>query len=447
MKDSQIREPPSGIFARLRHIGPGLILSAAIVGSGELIATTALGAKAGFALLWIILMGCLVKVAVQVEYGRYAITHGQAAFHAWNQQGSGKLFNLHWSTWAAIVFLGSVPIGLGGVLGGAAQVLTYAVPGISIEIATVVLALTVALLVFRGRYRVVELTSTALNLIFISTIAVCVFGVQGTRYAFGLSDLMGGLTLQLPVGTVALALGAFGTTGVESSEIFTYPSWCVEKGYALWTGPFDGSSDWLRRARGWTRVMVADALVSMVVYTTATCFFYILGATVLRPQGDLADGNELILQLSGTFTEVLGQEAVFVFMLGAFTVLFSTVFSNAAGMARLWTDFFVLCGIVKKDNSSQRQRSIAVMSWVLPCVWALVYLSFQKPLFWVVFMGIANSMFLLIVAYKALVLRYQQTEIELVPSRWYDVVLWLSTLSIGVIAAWALRSTLSSVGF
>ena len=424
-----------------------MILSAAIVGSGELIASTALGAKAGFSLLWIILIGCLVKVAVQVEYGRYAITHGQTAFHAWNQESSSKFFNLHWSTWAALVFLASVPIGLGGVLGGAAQVATYAVPGISIEVWTVVLALTVALLVFRGRYRVVEPTATTLNFIFISTIAVCVFGVQGTRYAFGPSDLAGGLTFQLPLGTLALALGAFGTTGVGSSEIFTYPSWCVEKGYALWTGPFDGSADWVRLARGWTRVMVMDALVSMAVYTTATCFFYILGATVLRPQRDLADGNELILQLSGTFTEVLGQEAVFVFMLGAFTVLFSTVFANAAGMSRLWTDLFVLCGIVKKNNPSQRRRSIAIMSWVLPCVWALAYLSFQKPLFWVIFMGVANSMFLLTVAYKALILRYLQTEIELVPPRWYDVVLWLSTLSIGVIAVWALQSALSSVGF
>src|SRR5688572_23764325 len=38
-----VREPPATWGAALRHIGPGLILAGAIVGTGELIATTHLG--------------------------------------------------------------------------------------------------------------------------------------------------------------------------------------------------------------------------------------------------------------------------------------------------------------------------------------------------------------------------------------------------------------------
>ncbi|MFH1741156.1 MAG: divalent metal cation transporter, partial [bacterium] len=53
-----VREPPQGFWASLRYIGPGFILSAALVGSGELIVTTALGAKAGYVLLWFILFSC-----------------------------------------------------------------------------------------------------------------------------------------------------------------------------------------------------------------------------------------------------------------------------------------------------------------------------------------------------------------------------------------------------
>ncbi len=44
-----IREPPHSLGRALREIGPGLILAASIVGTGELINTTSLGAKAGFA--------------------------------------------------------------------------------------------------------------------------------------------------------------------------------------------------------------------------------------------------------------------------------------------------------------------------------------------------------------------------------------------------------------
>ena len=48
---SFVREPPTSFLGKLRYIGPGFILSASIVGSGELIATTILGAQAGFDLL------------------------------------------------------------------------------------------------------------------------------------------------------------------------------------------------------------------------------------------------------------------------------------------------------------------------------------------------------------------------------------------------------------
>ena len=58
------REPPSGFFATLRHLGPGMIVVGSVVGSGELIVTTKLGAVAGFVLLWFVLLSCFVKVVI-----------------------------------------------------------------------------------------------------------------------------------------------------------------------------------------------------------------------------------------------------------------------------------------------------------------------------------------------------------------------------------------------
>ncbi|UCF38027.1 MAG: Nramp family divalent metal transporter [Acidobacteriota bacterium] len=439
-----LREPPRRLIDSIRYLGPGLILSAAIVGSGELIATTALGARAGFTFLWIILLGCLIKVAVQLEYGRNCILYGQSSFQAWNTEKRGRILGLHWSVIIAFLFLISMFIGLAGVIGGAAQVALSIFPGIPIPVWILLVALFIALPIYRGKYKAVEVIATTLNMIFVLAVGYCVIAVQGTIYSFGLSDLTEGLKFQLPPGALALAIGAFGITGVGSAEIFTYPSWCLEKGYARWTGPADGSEDWIRRARGWIRVMRIDALVAMVVYTITTCAFYILGATVLQPQERLADGNELIVQLSVIFTEVLGQQAWFVFMIGAFAVLFSTVFSNAAGYSRLWTDFFVEARLIPSNDQERRRRSIAIMAWVLPIVWGAVYLTFQKPLFLVVFMGISNSLFLLVVAYKAIVFHYRNIDTELRPSQVYRLFFWLSVISIGLMAAWALYSTLGS---
>ena len=44
--------PPVTFAGRLRHLGPAFIITATIVGSGELIVTPKLGATVGFSLLW-----------------------------------------------------------------------------------------------------------------------------------------------------------------------------------------------------------------------------------------------------------------------------------------------------------------------------------------------------------------------------------------------------------
>src|SRR5680860_639275 len=79
-----IKDPPVGWKASFRYLGPGLILSASIVGSGELIVTTALGAQVGFVLLWLVIFSTFVKVAVQIELARWTIITGDPALTGYN---------------------------------------------------------------------------------------------------------------------------------------------------------------------------------------------------------------------------------------------------------------------------------------------------------------------------------------------------------------------------
>ncbi|MFC7551863.1 Nramp family divalent metal transporter [Pseudoroseomonas wenyumeiae] len=87
LTQSGILEPPVGWAHSLKHLGPGLILSASIVGSGELIVTTTLGATVGFALLWMVIFSTFVKVAVQIELARWCISTGQPALTGYNKVG------------------------------------------------------------------------------------------------------------------------------------------------------------------------------------------------------------------------------------------------------------------------------------------------------------------------------------------------------------------------
>ena len=98
-----VLEPPTTLLGSIRHLGPGLILSASIVGSGELIATTVMGAEAGFVTLWVILVSCLVKVAIQLEFGRHTIATGETTMEAFNQLPGPKFGKAHCSIWIWLV--------------------------------------------------------------------------------------------------------------------------------------------------------------------------------------------------------------------------------------------------------------------------------------------------------------------------------------------------------
>ncbi|MEV0551839.1 MULTISPECIES: Nramp family divalent metal transporter [unclassified Streptomyces] len=80
LRAEDVREAPTTFTGRLRHLGPGFVLSAAVVGSGELIVTTSLGARAGFVLLWLVVISTAVKVWVQMELARWTILNGRTAF-------------------------------------------------------------------------------------------------------------------------------------------------------------------------------------------------------------------------------------------------------------------------------------------------------------------------------------------------------------------------------
>ncbi len=124
---STVQSPPHAITDVLRRIGPGLIIAAMIVGSGELIATTKTGAEAGFSLLWLIVIGCVIKVFTQIEFGRYAINTGRTMMDGMNELPGPRL-RVNWLVWYWLVmFLFSIAQ-LGGIIGGVGQAMSMSMP-------------------------------------------------------------------------------------------------------------------------------------------------------------------------------------------------------------------------------------------------------------------------------------------------------------------------------
>ena len=51
-RTGETREAPTSLRGRLRYLGPGIVVSGSIVGSGEILLTAGLGANVGFVMLW-----------------------------------------------------------------------------------------------------------------------------------------------------------------------------------------------------------------------------------------------------------------------------------------------------------------------------------------------------------------------------------------------------------
>jgi len=96
----ETKPAPTTLRGIIKHLGPGLIITATIVGSGELIATPALASEVGFTMLWFIILGCLIKVFVQIELGRYTVTHGKTACRGRDCASHGW-FGFGWSCTSA----------------------------------------------------------------------------------------------------------------------------------------------------------------------------------------------------------------------------------------------------------------------------------------------------------------------------------------------------------
>ena len=125
---SDIQDPPSSPGGILRQIGPGLIIAANIVGSGELIMTTKTGASAGIVLLWLILLGCMVKVFVQLELGRFTISSGETTLTALNRVPGPRSRRLNWVV-ALWFIMALATVGqLGGIVGGVSEAVAVTIP-------------------------------------------------------------------------------------------------------------------------------------------------------------------------------------------------------------------------------------------------------------------------------------------------------------------------------
>ncbi len=428
-----VEDPPAGFYPTLQRIGPGMVLAASIVGSGELIATTTLGAQAGYTGLWVVLLSCVSKPVIQAELGRYTIATGLTGLEALNQLPGPRVWSINWLVWAWAVMVCATLLQVGAMYGGVSQVMHLVVPAVPVKAWTLAfLALTLGLLLGGGYARVERIAMLKVALFTVLTVLAAMVLVRMPQF-FSWNAVADGLRLQLPSAGLGMAVAVFGITGVGASELFMYPYWCVEKGYAQFTGRRDESDEWQRRARGWIRVMHVDIAASLIIYTVATIAFYLLGAGVLHGMGIVPEASQMIPTLSNLYTQTLGGWSLPLFYIGAIATLYGTAFAATAAHGRLFADMCRLGGRFAAADIDRRitfRNRFVVLLTVVPVA---LFWTLESPVTMVKFGGIAQAMMLPVVGIGALFLRHRHLPPEIRPSAATTIALWITTAVIVVV--------------
>lgn len=258
------------MISRFRF-GPGLVITAAFIGPGTVTTATLAGASFGTALLWCLGFATVATIVLQEMSARLGLTTGaglgQALRHAPGPRWLGPS--------AAFLAVGAVVIGAvayeAGNLTGAGLGLSAAF-GVPAKVLAVVGAVFAAVLLWSGRYRLVErvlvVCVAVMGLAFLLTAVLVAPHVSGI--------LTGLLVPHIPDGADLTALGLVGTT-IVPYNLFLHAAVVAER----WEGAGD-----LPAAR--TDLVLAIGLggvVSAAVVVTAAAA---LGSQQIHSASDMA---------------------------------------------------------------------------------------------------------------------------------------------------------------
>jgi len=380
-----MQKAPKTFIERLKFIGPSVIVTGSVVGSGSIVMTPLLGAAAGFLLLWWLLLSMWSKPIIQAEISRYVVVTKKTFLEAFADMPGFKTTiqgkTTSWLVW--FMFLGVIPsiAGMGGLAGAVAEAGNTMLPLLSIEGWVVVSCLLTWLLLYFGSYKSLEKTLLVMVLFFSFMTLIIAISMQSTEYQVRFTQISQGLTFSFPTEYLPLALAVFGFTGISYGEIMAYTYWCLEKGYAK------NSGNDLEETKHWIRTMQTDVWVTVFFITLGTLPFFFLGAGVLNNvpelQESLATSSfwdvDVISSLQNMFSLVLGGWAKWLFIILAFFVLFSTLLSGTAAFTRTISDYLISMGLVK-EKIDTRGKLIKLIAFLIPFLSGLFYFILPNPI-------------------------------------------------------------------
>ncbi|HJN12407.1 MAG: Nramp family divalent metal transporter [Pirellulaceae bacterium] len=407
----RLMEPPAGLLRSLLWMGPSLMLLGAAIGSGELVAEPAAGAKYGGSLFWAILLIVATKAFWNEAIGRVGLVTGQNFLESCTAAGPVTV-SVPW-LWYAVNALKDFFL-RGGIVGIAGYICLETFPPLPVALTELIpwsddispvdrQAFTWALLnylliwalIAAGGYRLAELLNTGMCLLFTACLTACAVSVLPQA----MHELTAGLVPR-PVKGAAELMMLVSLAGIVMSGSTTvyYSAWAEERGMGLFafkkrTGGRVSrqeiepkSEQEIRQMRGWLRVNTLNVGITYALGALICLSTFVLGIAVLRPAGVTLEGAKLVRELSLMMTSVAGPWTRPVFYLGAYAAVMSTAIGILDGGSRMYLQ--PVRRTFPRFSPALGQKLI--MTLMVLGSW-LVFVWFRDALMLIVWMGIVDA--------------------------------------------------------
>lgn len=402
--------------AKWKVVGPGLVVAATGVGAADLVATLVAGSRYGYTLLWVAVLGTLLKLILVEGAGRYSLASGRTIFEGWRSIGV-------WTTWyfAPYIVVWGFVYGATAMSSSALPVVAL-FPELDLTWTAIVMGLVGLVLVWFGSYAFFEKIMVALvGVMFVAVVGAAI------RTTPNLKEIVLGLRPIVPDGSMLYILGVAGGVG-GTITLAAYGYWLREKG---WSTP------------KFMKVMRIDNSVAYAVTGVFVVATLILGAELLYSANiALAAGDQGLVDLSDVLEERYGEFFHVVFLVGFFAASMSSLIGVWNGVSLMFADFIGnLRGLPPGDEETRTGGRLfrAYLLWLtFP---PMLLLLLDKPVALILTYGVLGALFMPFLAITLLVLLNRRQ--DGVPGEWRNG--WLSNSLLALCAGLFLAVAVNEV--
>lgn len=411
----------------LKLAGPGLIVAATGIGSGDVVSATVGGARYGVVLLWAIVIGAFFKFVLGEGIARWQLATGLTVVEGWAEylprwvSGYFAVYLFLWTFAVSAALTNACGLGIANLTGGA----------IPQSWGAVLHSLIGGAFVLAGGYGGFEKLMKTLVGVMGFSILVCAALTAHTPGAI----VMGAVVPTIPEGSGAYVLSLIGGIG-GSITMLSYNYWMREERMR--------GAGWLSYVRGDVGIAyLFTAIFGMSVMLIAHRAFFEPGVTITDAQA--------VPKMAETLGAILGPFGVYAYSLGFWAAVFASLLGVWQSVPYLYADVY---GILRRLPAEARAEVTKVTS--MPYRLALLFITLApipfaftgRPIVVIVTYTIIGSLFVPFLAATLLYLNNRVAWPEAVPrNHWVTNVLLVAILALFVAVGWGeARPALRSLG-